>query len=926
MHRTRPGRTGPVGAAAGPDAFARPDAEHSPAAYWFWHQLPTAEQIREQIGQLADGGYLSFQIQARLAYPIEGYLDRDYLDACRIAVAEAARRGMTVGIYDEYNWQSGQAGGRTVHGADQLRERHLFWATARQDGGTPRCTIGDIHSSAEDLGPAGLAWQYDQSRVEWTDWRLVAALAYPSGPVTSAQDIRDVTAAARLVTATDSGCSVEIAVGADLSGLTVTAFAAARSATSRVPNFLMPEAARRFIEVGYLPFWQAFGEHFGKTVKYFFFDQPHATFHDWPQRHGNLRSSLPYDPRLATQFTARTGRSFTRALLALLTDIGPETASLRCDFYQTFSELTLASYLGPIADWCREHGVALSGHEVLGHVGSWHPSRAFSSWDLRVNFGLDYFGLDAYRDITGVDAQDCVPQLSAKMGDSVARSNGRSGCIVEQYMGRGAGEGATWAGHWGLTLEELRAQAIRLHLSGARQFLFHGFYQTDGTGQNCALFTNPRFDFPPGINFEPWWPFHRPFADEAARLSAFLDQAEPACDVAVFYPLRTCWAEGPAHSYGDHLEFWASYLAETGFGYHLVDERDLLRAETGKGKLKIGGREYPCLVLPSVTALRSMDTMAAIGDFAACGGLLVSSGDTPVHLQDGDPAALRAAWAEMIGSSPAAHQIASVPAREQAWQLLAPLLGRHPHARTDPGAQARLWQWAGTDPEAWRLVLFNDGAKPADVSVSAPAEITEWQAWDTATGCRGPWQSDDDASASWPRMTLAPMEVRALRLRPARDRARAGRAAAAGTPAGETPERGSRQVPLAGGWTLRIPGRTDAPVPVDAGRGWEEQGFPDYSGVGIYSCQFEPPAGQAWRLRLPAVRTAVEVKLNGEVLGRQAWAPYEFPLPPELLRPHDNQLEIAVFSAAGNKYYSGTPYQSRPEASGLVAVPVLVGG
>ena len=111
----------------------------------------------------------------------------------------------------------------------------------------------------------------------------------------------------------------------------------------------------------------------------------------------------------------------------------------------------------------------------IGHVGSWHPTKAFSTWDLRVNFGLDSFGLDSYRGITGVDAQDCVPQLSAKMGDSVARANGRSGCIVEQYMGRGSGSGTSWAGHWGLTLEELRAQAIRLHLAGARQFLFHGF-------------------------------------------------------------------------------------------------------------------------------------------------------------------------------------------------------------------------------------------------------------------------------------------------------------------------------------------------------------------------------------------------------------------------------------------------------------------
>src|SRR5215469_186879 len=110
-------------------AFTIPDAMHSPAAYWFWHELPSARQIREQIAQMLDGGYRSFQIQARLAYPISNYLNDEYLAACKVAVQEAARLGMTVGIYDEYNWQSGQAGGRTVHGRDGLRERHVFWAT-----------------------------------------------------------------------------------------------------------------------------------------------------------------------------------------------------------------------------------------------------------------------------------------------------------------------------------------------------------------------------------------------------------------------------------------------------------------------------------------------------------------------------------------------------------------------------------------------------------------------------------------------------------------------------------------------------------------------------------------------------------------------------------------------------------------------------
>ena len=907
--------------------LARPDADHSPAAYWFWHHLPTAEQIREQVGQMQDGGYQSFQIQARLAYPIGDYLDEGYLGACRIAVEEAARRGMTVGIYDDYNWQSGQAGGRTVQGADHLRERHLFWASGPVTNGVARLTVDQIHSSAADLGEAGLAWQYDGSLVEWTEWQVVAAVAYPADGVASLADISDVTEGATITAASESGCALDVEVPSGLPDLLVTAFVSARSSTSRVPNYLMVEAAHRFIEVGYEPFRQAFGEHFGTTVKYVFFDQPHASFHDWPQRHGNLRSSLPYTPELESAFAASTGRSFSDGLLALLQNVGPETASIRCDFYQCFSELVFTAFLETLRDWCLEHGIALSGHEVLGHVGSWHPTRAFSSWDLRVNFGLDSFGLDSYRGITGVDAQDCVPQLSAKMGDSVARSNGRSGCIVEQYMGRGSGTGASWAGHWGLTLEELRAQAIRLHIAGARQFLFHGFYQTDGWDDDFSLFTNPRFDFPPGINYEPWWAFHRSFADEIAQAVHIHRRRRAACDVAILYPLRTCWAEGPTHSYGDHMEFWSRSLAEAGFGYHFIDERDLLGAEIRNGQLVIDRRVYPALVLPSVSTLGTVETVSTIAALATAGGIVVSSGDQPAWLQHGDSDIVRVAWSEAVAQANGAiHLFSGLPDVGQAREILAPLLRRHPHATANEVAAAsQLWQWAGTDADgAWRLVIFNDSACPAVADISVPGSVSQHQDIDVAGGSVHAWLSSgtDEPALS---LSLKPMELAALRLRTWPERTAA--TASAPSSAAAEPDRGpATLVSLTAGWTLTIPGHADMPVPVEVERGWEQQGFSSYSGVGHYACQFDLPGDGTWQLRIPSVRTAVEVRLNGELIGRHAWAPYEFDLPERLLRPVGNTLEIAVYSAAANKYYKGSPFQDHPEPSGLIAPPVLARG
>jgi hypothetical protein len=681
----------------------------------------------------------------------------------------------------------------------------------------------------------------------------------------------------------------------------------------------MRATADRFIEVGYQPYFDSFGEFFGNTVKYFFFDQPHATFYDWPRRFGNLKSSLPYASELRDQLEANAGINFNVLLLSIIEDIGPETATMRTTFYESFTNLMFENYLRPLSDWTIAHDVDLSGHEVLGHVGSWHPSHAFSDWDLRVNFGLDYFGVDEYRGITGIDAQDCVPQLSPKMGDSVARSHGRSGCIVELYIaGKNSGP-AAFAGDWGLTLEELRAQALRMELLGAKQFLYHGFYQTDGNDQDFTKFVNPRFDFPPGINFEPWWPFYRPFADEAARLSVFIDEVPPSCEVAIFYPRRTAWMEGVAHTYGDHIEFWSSFLAEHGFGFHFIDERDLLKATVDSGELCIDERRYRALVLPSVTTLESIKSASVLASFADGAGVLIATGSVPTHLQHGRSEDLSSAW-RAIESGGNYHHIDNVPTSDLANPILLPLLKYRPHAVPEDGLP--LWQWSGHDDEGWRLAIFNDQSVPRAVALQIPNSKCVIEQWNSSNGLRENTvrtESSPDHSVS---LVLDPMALVCMRLGESFIN-KSDKPVVLATPNSRTSDvRSVRR--LDSGWMLEPLDGSGSGIPVSVSEGWEKQGFRNFSGVGRYSCHFDAPQSEgSMLLTLPIVHTAVEVRLNSELVGRRAWAPYEFVLDRNLLRDGSNELELKVFSSAGNKYYGGTPFQDDPEPSGLGGVPII---
>ena len=112
------------------DAFINPSPDYQPANYWFWQRVPTKEEIDVQLRQMLDAGFHTFYIQARLAFPLEQYLSKEYLSAYRYAIEQAAKLGLKAGIYDDYNWNSGHAGGLTVKGHDEYRDRQLFWTSA----------------------------------------------------------------------------------------------------------------------------------------------------------------------------------------------------------------------------------------------------------------------------------------------------------------------------------------------------------------------------------------------------------------------------------------------------------------------------------------------------------------------------------------------------------------------------------------------------------------------------------------------------------------------------------------------------------------------------------------------------------------------------------------------------------------------------
>jgi hypothetical protein len=931
-----------TGAGTGAGTSAAPSVR--PAVYWFWSEIPTPAQAERQLCEIAGAGFGAVMIQARLGFDRERYLSAQYLCGYRAAVEAAAAAGLEVWIYDDYNWISGHAGGRTVQGAGHLRERHLFWTTSAPDRPSAPATISAIRSDwIDSLGAAGAHWIYEDGVRAWDEWEIVAAAAHPPHPHELIQTL-DLTEAATC----DGGphaCAVSLSTSATVpDGWVVTFFVSARCATSRLINYLDPGAAQRFLEVSYRPYLQALDGLVGDPVRGFSFDHPYGGFYDWAEREGAVTTSLMWhrDARLAD---GEPGLSAAQLLLAVVRDLGPPAIGPRCRFFEAYAARGIESFFGTLAAWTREHGVGLTGHELLAHVGGWDLYGAFSELDIRTNFGGDYFAIDAARTETLVDASNFEAQLSPVMGDSVARAHGRRRCTVEQYAARREPPEDFAAGYWELSLPELRLQTMRLHMLGARRLLFHAFGQSDGSGNDHELLRNPRFDFPPTCNFEPWFDHLPALAQESAAVSGFIEDGEPIHDVALVHPLHTLWAHGQTHPHGRCFGEWAQLLSRAGVGFDVVDDRDLERAQVRDGRLTISGRSYGAVVLAGVGVLPSLRSADVLDALCAAGGTVVATDPLPTATaRAGAVAGLRARIAAVC-----VRTGSSVPA-----QLPSELLAGCTEPGVDPGdGEGTLWRTFGRDARGTRVALLNDGPDRRRVTVTSAGPVRPRRLRGDGELVDWPWNSGLGGEVV---VDLEPGEVACLHLGPA-DGPRPGLVECSGfvgelsLGAAELAISGERldrlvvrthdgtlvthepaapkhapTVLLDSGWTLSVDGAT--PVAIDPRRGWEHQGHATFAGHAAYRCRFDwataaAATGDEIALTLPVVHCAAGATLNGVSLGERGWAPYRFDIPAGLLRGRDNELELSVANSAANRYYAGTPFQHGLQPSGLGGVPLV---
>ncbi|MFT8719248.1 hypothetical protein [Acetobacter sp.] len=893
------------------------DNQFRPAAFWFWHYLPEEIECLEVLQSARRAGLGCVLIQARLSMPWDDYLTPTYLARCAYVGEQAKDLGLSVEIYDEYNWMSGHGGGATVKGADHLRERHLFWCKGRSasDNGRYVFTISSIHSSFLDfLGPEGALWCNEQGVARWGDWQVQGFVR--NGEVLAPYEL--------IVEPGENGCTVSARFEKTVSDEgEITLLLSARSFGSRLVNYLLPEMAERFVEKVYGPLLDVLPSADG-----FFFDHPYAGFQDWTERCGFVGNSVLWDEDLFA-------RGITLQHLAALAEEDDEKSSrLRLEFFRIYSSCMHEAFFGTLSRWCAERGVGLSGHELLPHVGAWSPRKGLGGIDPRVMPGTDHFAVDRYRTATTVDAADYVPQLSVILGDSVARANGRSRCTVEQYStGREVGR-ASLLGQWDLTPARLRTQSLRHLLCGARRILLHALYLPGVVKRTPSGMFDPVQDFPPGFNLQPWWEHMDVLSNELFEVSKFLEEGEPVRSVALLYPLADLWA-GPVDATSAHLfGAWAQALDEAGCPFVIIDESQLVRGEIEAG--------ITTVILPGVGWLEHAASFAALQAFGEQKGheILASAvgGAALVPLCGAEPSG--GSW----GLENVLRGVKEDAIAEEAWRLAAGLrnvarlsspdqLGTIP---SDPAQKLPLsgriaWHHVSDSPPRDRLAVQNEIGQWRELILGASEKPRHLRGWEAAPA-KWVQSAAERAWRSWG--TIPAGEAVAIRVRPHEMLCLEWEEGVASGALEDVlewmPFPQGPMIQLTDGWQF-AEDALNVWQPVTPTLPLEEQGM-GADGSGIYQVDLSSVGNESasadvscrWHLVIPKVRGTLECRIDDVPCGVSLTDQAVFPCPKEFSFP-SGVLQLIWRGTAANRFYKDhSPVAGeRREKSGLMGVPRL---
>ncbi|MCC6695661.1 MAG: hypothetical protein IT365_08520 [Candidatus Hydrogenedentes bacterium] len=548
------------------------------------HMLPDAPEAQDALlKRLLESGFGGMATNVSF----EGYLESEEKWASLMRVLDEAKKaGMSLWLYDEKGYPSGNAGGLTMRD-------NLEWEARGR-------LIADLASNG---GPASL---------NVPPGALVRAAAFHTAG--GVLDLEDATDLSDFIT--DGVLNWEAPEGEWCIMVITEDFLyegthAAVSLADKLPyiNLLMPEPTARFLEVTHAAYAKRLGDDLGKWFVATFTDEPSLMSLYFKRQDWRV---IPWSPGLPGEFEKRRGYALEPLLPALVADAGPKGRAARYDYWLTVGELVSEDYFGQIRDWCRPRNIQSGGHLLLEEPLLMH---------------VPLYG-DFFRCIRNLDApsMDCltsipeeVPWYVARLIGSAADLEGRAVTMSEtsdhsqRYRPKGDERPVRV-----VTEDEIRGTMNRQLVNGINTFT--SYYSFDGLSTEQL------------IRINEW----------TGRCATALRGGCQVSEIALLYPIESAWVHfAPAHRMVEDspvearrieqiYRAAAEDLSSSGRDFTFVDSQALVEGRVENGALHYGNFAWRVIVLPSVDTL-PLQAWKNLALFEESGGVVIALSWRPAN-------------------------------------------------------------------------------------------------------------------------------------------------------------------------------------------------------------------------------------------------------------------------------------------------------
>ncbi|CAN7628206.1 glycosyl hydrolase [Paenibacillus sp. LjRoot153] len=560
--------------------FDHPSVEYRSVPFWAWNDELQEDELVRQVNQMKEQGMGGFFIHSRDGLETV-YMGREWMALTRKTVETADDLGMQVWLYDEDRWPSGFAGGLVQdRGGDAFRAKGLTLEVCGQIG-------------SHDL----------------TDSVALFKAVIDERNLVRCERLHD---------------GEYIALNEDEVLLVFRVEISERSAwfnNEAPPDNLNPETVQAFIDITYEAYKKEVGDHFGKTIRGVFTDEP--SVHDSHCKFTAGRGWLPWSLTFPDFFRERRGYDLLDVIPYMYFN-GEYSSQARHDYWWTLTERFSESYSKQLGEWCENNGIDFTGHFL---------------WENNMGTATRVCGAIMpnyrYQQVPGIDMlnEQTNEYITVKQCTSVANQYGRKFVLSETYGCTGWAftfEGQKWVGDFQYVLGvNMRSQHLALYsIKGCR-----------------------KRDYPPVFNYNTsWWKYNHVMENYFARLASVLTEGRPIRDVLVLHPSSTAWSmvgTGPygfpargkdrdvsaTNTFGHEFNAFLGKLLWAHYDFDLGDETIL--AETGEihdDNLAVNLVNYRIVVIPVIRTMLS-STFRLLSAFLEAGGKVIAVGSPPTMIE-----------------------------------------------------------------------------------------------------------------------------------------------------------------------------------------------------------------------------------------------------------------------------------------------------